>query len=85
MRQWDNEEAILHQLLIMGRYGGALTLVADCYGYGCAAGQPYGTARGPAGAGAGDAAVRALESVVAALATHCARLQLQDGGKDTRC
>ncbi len=64
MRQWDNEDAILRQLLLMGRYEGALDLVAGCYG--AQSGEPW---------------VRALEAVVAALAAHCTRLQLQDGGE----
>ncbi|GFR47203.1 hypothetical protein Agub_g8883, partial [Astrephomene gubernaculifera] len=63
MRQWDNEDAILRQLLLMGRYEGALALVADCF-----AGQ------------GGDPWVKAMETVVSALAAHCTRLQLQDGG-----
>ncbi|KXZ56312.1 hypothetical protein GPECTOR_1g275 [Gonium pectorale] len=66
MRQWDNEDAILRQLLLMGRYEGALALVADCYGgHGS---EPW---------------VRAMEAVVGALAAHCTRLQLQDGGVPT--
>ncbi|EFJ43805.1 hypothetical protein VOLCADRAFT_95953, partial [Volvox carteri f. nagariensis] len=67
MRQWDNEDAILRQLLLMGRYEGALALVAGCYG----------------GQGS-DAWAKALEAVVSALAAHCTRLQLQDGG-ETGC
>ncbi|GLC32976.1 hypothetical protein PLESTB_000384200 [Pleodorina starrii] len=66
MRQWDNEDAILRQLLLMGRYEGALALVAGCYG--AQGGEPW---------------VKALEAVVSALAAHCTRLQLQDGGVPT--
>ncbi|KAG2493301.1 hypothetical protein HYH03_008437 [Edaphochlamys debaryana] len=80
LRQWDNVDAILRQLLLLGRYEGALALVADCYG-----GGPGGGAAGGAGGGGGaaDPWVRAMEAVVAALAAHCTRLQLQDGGVAT--
>ncbi|GLI65510.1 hypothetical protein VaNZ11_009059, partial [Volvox africanus] len=65
LRQWDNEEAILQQLVLLGRYDGAQALVEGCCG-----GQGYG----------GSQWLKYMQLVVENLAEHCTILQLKDGG-----